>query len=420
MSNALFPSAVRGLTYTVTKSQENSATLQQSPGLVSSAILRAQNPRWHWRLSYEVLFDDILRPNPSYTYTDFQTMLGFCQARYSNYDDFLFLDPDDNYVGPALITAAWIPNYPYMLGTIILAAGHAQQVAAAPGGARSGFNTPPWNLGGGTTTDGGLTWQDLGASAGYPNPQATLQVWSDGVTSYSPVQRNLGGQVWEDITDLVSNIVVYDNGVPTTSYTINSGGLAIGGNSCQWLYLTWLTPPAGPVTATFNFYFRVRLEESANDFEKFANLMWAIGGEQGSSGKGYLKLVSSPPQFLTVGVTPAVPPPGIPPPPGTGGGGGTGGGVGGGGTGGGGGGGTGGTIEDMLNWVMIGYPLRTTHHLKGPGVAAYNWKDADGIKWWLIKNGAGNPWDINTYDSFYIYHYITENADTTELGCSHW
>jgi hypothetical protein len=69
-------------------------------------------------------------------------------------------------------------------------------------------------------------------------------------------------------------------------------------------------------------------------------------------------------------------------------------------------------LEDMLDWVMIGYPTRLTSNLSG----AYSWLDADGQKYWHIKNSAGHPWDINTYDSTYIYHWITENADEGAWG----
>jgi hypothetical protein len=77
-------------------------------------------------------------------------------------------------------------------------------------------------------------------------------------------------------------------------------------------------------------------------------------------------------------------------------------------------------IEDLLNWVLISFPERTTQHMTGPGAYAANWLDADGLKLWLIKNLLGNPWDINTYDANGIYHYITENGDTGEPGGSHW
>lgn len=68
-----------------------------------------------------------------------------------------------------------------------------------------------------------------------------------------------------------------------------------------------------------------------------------------------------------------------------------------------------GGVVDLLDWVMLGYPTRTTHHMGGSG-NHYNWLDADGQKFWLIKASPGNPWDINVYDNTYIYHWITENA----------
>jgi hypothetical protein len=76
------------------------------------------------------------------------------------------------------------------------------------------------------------------------------------------------------------------------------------------------------------------------------------------------------------------------------------------------GGGGGGILSyDMLEWVMIGHPDRTTHHYTGAGVYAANWLDADGQKIYLVKNSAGNPYDIYIYDGSWIYHWLTENAD---------
>jgi hypothetical protein len=76
-----------------------------------------------------------------------------------------------------------------------------------------------------------------------------------------------------------------------------------------------------------------------------------------------------------------------------------------------GGGGGGSPTVDVLNWIAIPFADRTTRHLVGTGVYAANWMDADGQKLWLIKNSAGNPWDIYTFDSSFVYHWITENAD---------
>ena len=299
MSDLLFPSEVRGLAFTVLKSMESNSITQESPDYPSTRILQSVSTRWHWRFEYSILFDNVLNPNPQLSYTDLQALMGFCQARYSNYDDFLYTDPDANFVGPAVITTTWTPNTFFPLGSVIIASGHAQQVTSITGTGFSGSATPTFSLIGGTVVDNGILWADLGtatnAGTNWPNPQATLQVVTDGTTFYSPVQRNVGGQSWEDITDLASAITVYDNGVLTTNYTLSYGGLAISGFASTGWYLQWVAQPTGPVTATFNFYYRVRIEEPINDFEKFVNMMWAMGGEQNVQGKGYLKLVTTSP-----------------------------------------------------------------------------------------------------------------------------
>jgi hypothetical protein len=73
-------------------------------------------------------------------------------------------------------------------------------------------------------------------------------------------------------------------------------------------------------------------------------------------------------------------------------------------------------LDDMLDWIMIAYPQRTTSHLRGTGNPSYNWKDADGQKVWLIKSANGHPWDVYTYDDQTISHYITENGDQAQFS----
>ena len=419
MSNAIFPSDVRGLTFTVVKTMENNTTIQESPTFVTTRITNSPLTRWHWRLEYTVLFDDILRPNPSYTYTDFQIMMGFCQARYSNFDDFLYLDPDANTVGPGIITATWQPRTIYMLGDIVIASGHAQQVSVATNYSRSGYVTPTFSTGGGSVVDGDLTWTDIGAVAGtgWPNPKAYLQVVSDGTTSYSPLQIHIGGQNWEDVTDLAGALTVYDNGTVTTNYTVTGGGFAIAGFSAGGIYLTWTTPPTGPVTADFQYYYRVRLEEDATDFEKFANQMWSMGGSEGQQGKGYIKLVQHFPMTQpdssaavvwtgTGSPIPVTRPPTPTPPPGPPSG--------------------GSSTDDMLTWCLMPTPARTTTHLRGDLYAAF-FLDTDagypgtypsGVFWW-IKNTLGHPWDVEKYNGTYISHWMTEDGDPTDQPACH-
>jgi hypothetical protein len=125
---------------------------------------------------------------------------------------------------------------------------------------------------------------------------AALQVVTDGVTYYSPLQRLFGGQFYEDITDLASAPIVYSGGASrtvTTDYIVQPGPLVIPGFSFAGPYLQWPAPPALPVTVQFDFYFRACFESDSLDFEQFAQDLWAIGGDGGSKGTGELKLMSA-------------------------------------------------------------------------------------------------------------------------------
>jgi hypothetical protein len=243
MSNDVYPAAsaasvVRGLAFTVVKRPAFNSIVQGSPSGAEFRLGQMVNPLWRFTLTYEVLFDNKINTNLGAVYTDLQVLMGFFLSHQGQYNDFLFLDPDDNFMGPALVN-------------------------------------------------------------GVPNTLAQLPVVNDGAGNYySPVQRNLGGFL-EDITDLspASTITVYANGVLKSSpadYTLNGPGLALPTSSFAGLYLHWVAgAPATPVTAQFNFYFRVRFESDEQDFEKFLNKLWTIGGSEGKQGSGSLKLVTS-------------------------------------------------------------------------------------------------------------------------------
>lgn len=316
MSNAIYPSVVRGLGFTVNKTIEDAVIKQVSPSFASTRIVQNQNPIWHWSLLYDFLRDDQKQPNPSLVYSDLQALLGFVAARRNSYDDFLFSDPDDNFFGPGVITQGWLPNWPFQFGSIIVVSSNAWQVTSAPGGARTGYAQP--SFASSPQTDGGLTWTELGAvpGSGWPNPQAQLQLVTDGTNWYSPLQIFRGGQFYEDITDLASALTVYANGTATTAYTLGWGGLSFSGFSSAGLYLNWgSSAPAAPVTASFNYLFRIRFEDDTEDFEKWANQLWTVGGSEGSRGKGELKLVTSRIPSATSGI-PYLPSPPLSPPAG--------------------------------------------------------------------------------------------------------
>ena len=235
MSNQIYPSLVKGLTYTVLKTPSFSTLVQSTAGGQELRLAQMQNPIWRFTLLYDYLYDNYRSPNNTQAYapyTDLQTLMGFFLARQGQNDDFLFTDPTDNYVGPALLHGA-------------------------------------------------------------PNPACQLQILTDGTSYYSPIQRNLGGQFLEDITDLNGAIAVYANGVLQSDYSLVGPGVTIGGTSFDGLCLLWGAQPTGPVTAQFHFYFRVRFATDSQDFENWAAGLWTIGGSQAKNGSGVLQLQTS-------------------------------------------------------------------------------------------------------------------------------
>lgn len=225
MSDAIFPSQIYGLKQNIPRTAEFATVVQigDDPGS-TTRIARCKNPVYHWEFTYEQLFDDL--SNPNYVYSELETLLGFCLDKNGRRKTFLLRDSRDNFVGPAL--------------------------------------NPD----------------------GSPNLQAQLQIVSDGLGNYfSPVQRNVGGQFYEDITDLgPGGITVWDNGAATVGYNLLGPGLAIPGYSFAGLYLLWSTQPAGPVTAQFDYYFRVRFEKDTAEFEQFLRGLWTYGGSESIKG----------------------------------------------------------------------------------------------------------------------------------------
>ncbi len=61
---------------------------------------------------------------------------------------------------------------------------------------------------------------------------------------------------------------------------------------------------------------------------------------------------------------------------------------------------------DMLDWMTLDSDLRATYHLEGTSNPLYT-VIAPGKFYW-IKGALGYPWDIQLYDSKYVYLWITE------------
>lgn len=373
----IFPT-LPGLTFTVLKTPEFDTLVMSSPNKYEVRIQQTINPVWSYTLIYDFLHDFFWGGFTSVS--ELRTMMGFFLQVGGKAGSFLFTDPDDSNVGPALSTAQWMALNFFHLGQGILDSANHWQKATTQG--KSGATIPTFNHSGGTTADGGVTWQDMGAysSSGFPNTfLAGLSLVNDGTGNYySPIQRTLNGVFFEDVTDLNGTIVVYLNGTLqalTTNYTLGGPGLALPTSSYMGLYVKWVNPaprwqpatsyalnfeildpsghlqkvttagvsgttipvfndagsttpdgtgslvwtdqgfyagPSGPVTAAFNFYFRVRFDTDSQDFEKWANTgsqiattiagqgggIWTIGGENAQNGSGTLKLATARPTPL--------------------------------------------------------------------------------------------------------------------------
>lgn len=89
MSQAIFPS-LPGLKWGTTKTPEWKTIIQESVSGKELAASLMTYPRWLYTLSYEFL--------RSGAELELQTLVGFFNARRGKFDDFLYLDPDDNSV----------------------------------------------------------------------------------------------------------------------------------------------------------------------------------------------------------------------------------------------------------------------------------------------------------------------------------
>lgn len=63
---------------------------------------------------------------------------------------------------------------------------------------------------------------------------------------------------------------------------------------------------------------------------------------------------------------------------------------------------------DMLDWMTLDSNLRNTYHLEGSSNPLYTILAPDSGKFYWVKGGLGYPWDIQLYDSKYIYLWVTE------------
>jgi len=78
---------------------------------------------------------------------------------------------------------------------------------------------------------------------------------------------------------------------------------------------------------------------------------------------------------------------------------------------------------DVLSVMMMDPGLAAGYHMEGitnglPSAYVYTIWEANQNKVYYVKNPQGNPWDINLYDSDYIYQWVTELQEWN--GVNHW
>lgn len=306
MSNLVYPNLdqnyVRGLSVGVVKTMEFKNKNQDSPNGYSLRIANSSNPIWHYHLEYNYIYDQFNSPqNRSFylPHSDIQYFMGFFAAMRGNFDDFLYFD-DTDYSAAGLRGGPWLRNKALPLNyAIIDGAGNAQVVTTAgmTGAFPPTMNPSPTSI----TTDNTVTYTNFGQfPGGWPNAPVEQQVVTDGIKYYTPLQRSIGGLYLEDVADLAptggadyTTLQVYVAGAPT-AVLLSGPGLATPTASFSGLYIDWGTsPPGGTVTASFQFMFRLMFEEQTQDFEKWAQQLWTIGGSKSKNGSGYVKLKTS-------------------------------------------------------------------------------------------------------------------------------
>ena len=89
--------------------------VQSAANKYESRLQQMVNPVWNWQLIYDFLRDFFV-PGSAATVTELRTLQDFFLYQGGQAGDFLFLDPDDNYVGPAMVAGA--PNGRSTSGTV--------------------------------------------------------------------------------------------------------------------------------------------------------------------------------------------------------------------------------------------------------------------------------------------------------------
>jgi hypothetical protein len=301
--------AVRGVGWSVKKSAKYFSIPQQSTSGVSTVVILARNPEWHWEFTFEILLDNPNQPNSFYTIpfpaTDIEELTSFYSSAQGA-GKFAYQPPDSARGGTFVVTTVNVPTNGL--------------VAITTDGA-----TPVTNLKLGDILVGNsfslATYLNRAAATVVGiNPLIsafTIAVSTSGI--HAPVTDNgqmVGGQpliVTNNTCELVSTIgtvpltitsspstsltveavqlidketlTFYSNGVRLLNYTIDRTfaltGRAMyiakgkGVSPYQGISVSFLSTPTNPVTASYNYYYLCKFSDDTQEYDNFVATLWA-------------------------------------------------------------------------------------------------------------------------------------------------
>lgn len=265
MATAILP-ALQGLTFIVTKSPSFSTRKPRSVNgrTVRNALM--QYPIWKFKFSYDYLPDKPV----SVGETDLKNLVGFFLQRQGSFDEWLYLDPDDNQTTSSVIatgdgvTLQWPlvrsfggfyePVGQYNSGpgaiTVHYTDPEAATVPVTPG---------PYTV---TVAHAATFEADMGVTiAAVPLTKVT---GSPGNMQYAVTA---GVYTFNSAQQGAAAVITYRYTASAADYSITLPNQLVFG----------VAPIVGRIiTADFHYYYRVIFSEDSYDFEKFMDKLWQL------------------------------------------------------------------------------------------------------------------------------------------------
>lgn len=304
MSLPVFPGEFTGIAYPRDKEASFANLAQSAPNGLEVVVQQSSNPMWKWTLIYEAIFDD---PTGSEAplingYTQYQTLQGFQLATAASAGVFLFADPWDNSVGPG-ITGGSTPNLQAQLQLVDDGAGNYYSPVQRKFGGQ--FYEDITDINGtlsvyenGTlktlTTDYTVVGPGL-AIPGYSFMGMVVK-WNAPAGSWQASHAYSLGDEILDPAGHIQKITTAGTSGTGPAPTFNDSGSTTTDGTATWTDQGYNPGPTGPITAAFNFYFRVRFAEDAQAFSRFLEQFHTIGGSDAGDSTNLI-LKSARPDF---------------------------------------------------------------------------------------------------------------------------